>query len=201
MNAPAATRVAAGVVSGDRPEILAAILRPGVAAAVWRREEAPGFRPWIAALPPGRLPSLRRTLPAAEAGAAVAAACEAAGTPAGPERGRLVADAADLAGRFASIMGLRVVRLRLDVIADEACWRFHVDNVAARLLTTFRGLGTEYGEVRPAGDPDPLLRLPPGAAAIFRGARWPGPELCAIVHRSPPVRPGETRLLLAVDPA
>lgn len=200
MNAPAPLRgLAAEAASGDRPEILARIREPGVAAAIWRRAEDPAFAGWIESIPPERLPRLRTETPPQGAAAALGAALAAAGTPEGEHAARMIADCAALARRFADIMAAKRLRLRLDVVEDDGCRRFHLDNVPARLLMTLRGRGTEYGALPAAGDPDPVFRLPAHAAAIFRGARWPGPEATGLVHRSPPIRAGETRLLLVVD--
>ncbi len=200
MNAPAPLRgLAAHVAAGERPEILSRIREPGVAAAIWRRAEDPAFAEWVEAIPPGRLPRLRTETPPEAAAAALGAALAAAETPEGEHAARMVAECAALARRFAEIMGAKRLRLRLDVVEDDGCRRFHLDNVPARLLMTLRGRGTEYGALPEAGDPDPVFRLPALAAAIFRGARWPGPEATGLVHRSPPIRAGETRLLLVVD--
>lgn len=186
----------------DRPEDLARALAPGLAAAILWRTPPAGLLAAIAAWPADRLPRLRRTLAAEDAAAALAAACAEAGTPEGPARDALVAESAALARLAARLMAAPRLGLRLDVVRDDACRRFHLDRVRARLLCTWRGRGTQYGEA-PAGggDPDPVFEVPTGAPAVFRGSLAPGgaPRL---LHRSPPIEgTGETRLLLVVDPA
>ncbi len=105
---------------------------------------------------------------------AVRAACESAGTPEGPERERLADDIAALAQIFARASGEPMMRIRLDVVRTGTCRKFHVDNIRLRLLCTDRGAGTEHG-VAPRGQtPDRIERIPRGAAALFRGRRWPG---------------------------
>ncbi len=204
-------RLAAGVCIAERPEELDAIRQSGVGAAIWRRQPDTGFQAWIDALPPDQLPAMRAVVAPDRAAAAVEAACDINGTPEGPERERLVSDVAALAHAFAAIMsavpgaGAPWLRIRLDVIDGDACRKFHLDQVAARLLCTYRGAGTQYGLWRADGDPQRVFSLATGAAAIFRGARWPaqttfGRELSGIVHRSPPLEgKGETRLLLVID--
>jgi hypothetical protein len=51
--------VAAGIARGADPEALAAIARPGNAAALWERRLPPGFAAWLDAVPPASLPVLR----------------------------------------------------------------------------------------------------------------------------------------------
>ncbi|WP_333835220.1 DUF1826 domain-containing protein [Rubrimonas sp.] len=194
--APSATRV----LHVAEPECLLRIGEIGVAAAIWRRAPDPVFAAWIDALPPERLPSLRAAMPHSLAGEAVIAACDGAGLSPGRERDLLAGDVAALALLFARAARAPMIRLRLDVVRTDSCRKFHVDNVRLRLLCTYRGPGADYG-VAPRGEtPDRIDRAPRGAAALFRGRRWPG-ETTGLVHRSPPIEgTGETRLLLVIDP-
>lgn len=185
--------------SGD-PDVLRTIGMPGVAVAVWTPEQPDGFQTWIEDLPAGQLPRLRATLPPQHASDAVAVACDKAGTPAGAYRDHLVNRTAELATLASEILASLLVELRLDVTSGQACPKWHLDSVHARLLCTLRGSGTEFGPARPDGTPSAVHRLPAGAAALFRGLLWPGRDLPGIVHRSPPTRPGAIRLLLVVDP-
>lgn len=189
-----------GVATGTAPETLARIEDAGVAAAVWQRARDPAFAAWIDGLAPDRLPRLRTKVAPAHAANAVHAACAQAGTPRGALRDRLAEDAGALALIFAGLMGAPMLRLRLDVVEDDACRRFHCDRVLARLLCTYRGAGTEYGAGAPGARPTDVRALEPGAAAVFRGALWPGEET-RLLHRSPPMaRGGMARLLLVLDP-
>jgi hypothetical protein len=192
--------VAAGIGRGPEPEALAAIARPGKAAALWERDLPLGFATWIDALPPARLPVLR----AAGAPSALLPHLEQAAShlPPDPWRDFLLADILDLAHRFARILGTRTLRLRLEAIDDDACRRFHVDRVRARLLCTYRGAGTELAHPAPAGEtPEPLERLQSGTVAILRGTLWSHREATGLLHRSPPFGRGDTtRLLLVLDP-
>jgi hypothetical protein len=192
--------VAAGIARGPAPEALAAIARPGKAAALWERDLPSGFATWIDALPPAHLPVLR----AAGAPSALLPHLEQATChlPPDPWRDFLLADILDLAHRFARIFGARTLRLRLEAIDDDACRRFHVDRVRARLLCTYRGAGTELAHPARAGEtPEPLERLQSGTVAILRGTLWSPGEATGLLHRSPPFGRGDTtRLLLVLDP-
>lgn len=201
-DASAAPSVTCGVVDGESPDVLAEISSPGCAAAIWRREISSQFQAWIDELAPDMLPEARVVLRPQDVESYLSALFDQRGVPGRDGRSRLAQDAAELAVRFAEIMNVQKIRLRLDVIGDNACRKFHLDNVAARLVCTFRGRGTQYGLARKAGDPAVIHELARGAVAVFRGAQWPDLKQSGIVHRSPPISgSGETRLLLVMDPA
>jgi len=192
--------------------VLDDIRRPGCAVAIWQRRREAALAAWLDGLPVEALPSLRRRLAAEETAGAVDAACAAAGLPPSAERELLAAGSGALALRFAGIMGVARVAVRLDVITDDACRRFHLDHVSARLLCAWRGAGTQFAPQGPetacadpaCAHPSPpgLVGMQPGAVAIFRGRSWPGPEVSTVLHRSPPLAgTGWARLLLVVDPA
>ena len=113
----------------------------------------------------------------------------------------LIEDASALASIFANVMDSAYVRLRFDVVETNACRKFHIDAVKARLVCTYRGTGTQYGLSENGHDPAQILTVPTGAPIILRGTRWPETPVSGMLHRSPPIAgTGETRLLLVVDP-
>lgn len=193
-------RLATAMNSGPDPDVLRTIGMPGVGLAVWTPEPPEGFQDWIESLPAEQLPSLRAILPARDARAAITTACDRAGTPAGPCRDHLIDRAATLAGLASEILASLLVELRIEVADGQPCPKWHLDRVPARMLCALRGPGTEFGPARPDGAPATIHRLSTGAVALFRGLLWPGREIPGIVHRSPPARPGDARLLLVVDP-
>jgi len=192
---------AVGVGVADRPEDLDVIHKPGVAAALWQRQPLPGFQDWIDSLPPELLPRARMILRPEAVRAAVTEICEAAGTPAGPERARLIDDITAQAEIFAGLMRARFLRLRLDVIAHDACRKFHIDAITARLICTYRGTGTQYGISTDGDAPTRIFTTPTGSPLILRGTLWPTDPPAGLLHRSPPIAgTGETRLVLVLDP-
>lgn len=85
-------------------------------------------------------------------------------------------------------------------ISHNACSRFHIDALTARLICTYRGTGTQYGLANAAGDPETIHTVPTGAAIVLRGKRWPSKAKLDLVHRSPPIQcTGQTRLVLVLD--
>jgi len=102
-----------------------------------------------------------------------------------------------LAGRFADLMSCGTVRLRFEGIIGNACRKVHADYTDLRLICTLAGPGTDYTL---GDDPDgPLMRIPTGAAALFKGREF-GSGHAACLHRSPPIDgTGGKRLVLVID--
>ena len=91
-----------------------------------------------------------------------------------------------------------LVRLRLEPIFDDACSKFHIDNVMARLICTYSGPGTELG--LETTDPESTTRVATGTPILLKGKRWPGPIYPVLRHRSPRISgTGEARLVLVLE--
>lgn len=192
---------AIGVAVADRPETLSVIHKPGVAAALWRRQPLAGFQAWIDGLKPDHLPAARLILRPDAVHAAVTVICDRANIPPGPERSRLIDDIAAQVELFAGVMRAPFLRLRLDVVSTNACRKFHIDAVTARLICTYRGTGTQYGISTDGAEPRRIFTVPTGAPILLRGTLWPEHPASGLLHRSPPIEDtGETRLVLVLDP-
>lgn len=190
-----------GLTAVASPEHLSAIHGPECAAAIWYRQPLPRFQTWIDALPTSQLPCTRTILRLERVAGALDALTQACGTPAGPERDMLVGDIAAMAAIFSEVMRASYLRLRLDVVTNNACRKFHIDALTARLICTYRGTGTQYGISRDGGDPRRIRTVPTGAPMILRGTLWPESPASGLLHRSPPIQgKGETRLVLVLDP-
>lgn len=190
----------AGVSLVGNAEALSAIHRPGCAASVWHRRPLPSFQKWVDALDPVLLPSARVILRPESVRETVRRICENTGVPDCTERARLVDDIAALANIFSGLMNANWLRLRLDVVTTNACRKFHVDAVTARLVCTYRGTGTQYGVAQQDRDPLRIFDVPTGAPILLRGTLWPEQPAAGLLHRSPPIAgSGETRLLLVLD--
>jgi hypothetical protein len=199
----------AAVLVDVEPEVFAHVGKDAVELVLWQRTLPADLIRWLNELPTSALPAARLELRAGEVVQALHMACDARGTPQGPMRDALLADIAGLAGRFSQITGSARVGLRLEVVADNACSRFHRDCVPLRLLTTYRGPGTDWVKpefsdralARPDDYPGPVKRLATHEVALFKGCGFPGRmHDSGIVHRSPPILgSGITRLLLCLD--
>jgi len=192
---------AVGVGIGDRPENLAVIRKPGCAAAIWRRQVPKGFQTWINKLHPDQLPAARTVLRAVDVDAVVQNLCDVAGMEDGPEGEWLIDDIASLSSQFAGIMRAPLLRLRLSVVNTNACRKFHIDALMARLICTYRGTGTQYGISNDGTEPRKVFTVATGCPMVMRGTLWPETPASGLVHRSPPIEgSGETRLVLVLDP-
>ncbi|MEM6463781.1 MAG: DUF1826 domain-containing protein [Pseudomonadota bacterium] len=195
------TDAAIGVAVADRPEDLSAIHHHGCAAVIWRREPLPDFQSWIDALPRQQLPRARVILRPEHVHDAVEHIFATADIPDCKERTMLVDDTAAQASIFARLLGAPFLRLRFDVITDNACRKFHIDSVKARLVCTYRGTGTQYCNATGGEEPQQVFTVPTASPIVLRGTLWPAESKSGVLHRSPPIEgTGETRLLLVLDP-
>ena len=190
-----------GITRTDRSGGLAAITEPACAAVIWERLSDPGFQDWIDGLDQARLPMARLILNVGEVRSALADACDTYQTPDSPERAQLVEDIVSLASVFADLMKTQHLRLRLSAVDTNACRRFHIDAVTARLICTYRGTGTQLGLSADDAEPRRILSVPTGVPLVLRGSNWPEHPASGLLHRSPPIDgTGETRLVLVLDP-
>lgn len=185
----------------DNLEGLSAFVQPGCAAAIWRRQAPADVQAWLDAQDPANLPRTRVILQPDAVRDVAAQIFDVAGLPAGPERDWLQADIAGMADMFAGLMDVQYLRMRLDVVSSNACRKFHLDSIKARLVCTYRGTGTQYGAAQKDGDPGTVYTTPTCAPILLRGSLWPAGGDQGILHRSPPIEgTGETRLVLVLDP-
>lgn len=120
---------------------------------------------------------------------------------------------------YACLFGLRQIGFRLHVLNKTMCPRFHTDKVPCRLITTYQGPATEWlpnqvvnREKLGAGsdgkpdwqsglfnNPNDIQQLDCGEVALLKGERWEGNENAGLVHRSPAMLAGDSRVLLTLD--
>lgn len=130
-------------------------------------------------------------------------------------------DIEHLVSIFCELFELQTVGLRLQLLKNAMCPKFHVDHVPCRLVCTYGGLGTEWlndcyvdrsklgagsnglsddksGLIR--ADLDVINTMPAGAIGLLKGSKWEGNEQNGAVHRSPKVTENlPYRLLLTLD--
>lgn len=189
------------VGSADVPASLDDLLWPECGAAILRRQTPKNIHTWLDGLNPEVLPRGRVILPLEKLAQTVGHLCDMSGLPAGPERDWLEKDIVSLAASFSGLAGAKFLRLRLDVVTTNACRKFHIDAIKARLVCTYRGTGTQYGISTDDADPKHVFTVQTGSPILLRGTLWPQQRPSGILHRSPPIEgTGETRLVLVLDP-
>ena len=113
----------------------------------------------------------------------------------------LVADIADLARRFADVMRVAAMRVRIERTDSNACRKVHADVTDVRLITTYAGPGTDVAPHAREEDRSEccLERVPTGWIGLFKGRTY-GADHPPCYHRSPPAGDmGEKRLVLVID--
>lgn len=122
-----------------------------------------------------------------------------------------LSDVQEIIDMFRCLFEPAAVGVRLHVLPDTMCPRFHTDRVPARLLVTYAGKGTEWLPESAITRPDKSGPLPDqrvargdirtiatGAVALLKGEAWVGNEGRGLVHRSPEPE-GQPRLVLGLD--
>lgn len=130
------------------------------------------------------------------------------------------ADIHQVLDMFACLFDAKILGLRINTLEHAMCPRFHTDNVAIRLITTYYGLATEWlpdqlanraalgtafaNQINTPGaitaSENNIQRMGTGDVALFKGELWVGHEGRGIIHRSPaPTTQQPKRLVVTCD--
>lgn len=192
------------------------IFRDEVSLGIWRRERDRALEHYLTEWLPGKpIERVARV----EMGALQLSPllCD---LPDRPVRAQFAGELARLVELLATLSDCESVGVRLCITQGTPCPRFHVDWVGLRLISTWRGAGTEWVEhqavdrsrlgiqAQELRDEESGLLLP-GAqihrmaafdVGIFKGELWPNNAGRGVVHRSPkPDDPGQWRLMVSID--
>lgn len=198
------------VIFGATPQALLRIRHAAVSLAVWERSMSPAVARWLDQVPPETLPEARFICRATEARRHVMEAFAGHASESSAASLLLGEDIINQVERFARICGAPWIEVRLEVINDNACSKFHADNIPVRLLTTYRGPATEW--LDPAVEfeaccaahaPETAVRrLSRFAVALIKGHKATSRSGPLVLHRSPPIEgSGQTRFFLCVNHA
>ena len=195
----------AGLALRDDAGVLADIMLDDIQVAVWDRacpldegmvaracEAQLAVKSWLDIT--GLEASLRRCLP-------------------GEDYAGLREDLGLLVDMTACLFGVSGVGVRVTALQKPMCPRFHVDRIPVRLLCTYGGVGSQWLPVSevPGGllipgakqdgryRPETVQQLQAGQVALFKGDTWRDNPGQGVVHRSPPMSPGQQRLLVTLD--
>ncbi|GAC34971.1 DUF1826 domain-containing protein [Paraglaciecola polaris] len=133
--------------------------------------------------------------------------------------GDLIENIGSLVDMFCCLFDLKRAGLRLKVLEQAMCPRFHVDWVPCRLVTSFCGPGTQWLTNEAVDrtklgtgnnglsddqsgiyvDDRSIQAMTSGDVALLKGEGWFENEGAGLVHRSPPNSANEKRLLLTLD--
>ena len=124
-----------------------------------------------------------------------------------------------LVDMFCFLFDIKEAGLRLTVLKEVMCARFHVDRVPCRLVSTYCGVGTEWipnhwvdrsklgagnqglpdAQSGIYGKTEYIHCLQAGDVALLKGEQWVENEGKGLVHRSPKPKQHQNRLLLTLD--
>lgn len=128
-------------------------------------------------------------------------------------------DIALIVDMFCCLFDVEEAGLRLTMLDSAMCPKFHVDQIPCRLVTTYKGIATQWLDNKDI-DRSKLGRASVGIAdylsglfindlaiqqmcagdvALLKGSGWEGNESMGLVHRSPALAFNERRLLLTLD--
>lgn len=190
----------------EKRDDLTAISDPATQLLIWQRSIPLNLHAWMEKLNPAQLPNLRVLIEPASLRHALEEHFDECGMAAGDMRNLLITDIEELVVIYASITESDRVDVRLERVNHNACWKFHRDFVDKRLITTYRGLTTEWVQPQHSSQAmrqqksfeGPIESLGLYDVAIFKGRNDRSGS--GIVHRSPPIEgTGCTRLLLCLN--
>ena len=185
-----------------RLEDLTTIFDDRFDGVVWERRVPPSVLSALEALPTGEVEDARVHVPVGEAGDRIIELFSAWNYGVGPVQRWVADDVQAMAGQMAGILSVSRLRLRVHLVRDDACRKFHRDTVRARLICTYVGPGTEYGVAREGEDPCNIYKAPTGNPILLKGKLWPGFHEPSVLHRSPPIEgTGVSRLVIVIDEA
>ena len=127
----------------EMAELSPALLERGVDAAIWARATPCGVHRWLDQVSTDAWPRGRFVLSPSDVAACVADLFSKTGAQTSPALAWLSEDVQRLAHFIRDFTGMPKVRLRLEPVFDNACAKFHIDNVTLRLICTYFGPGTE----------------------------------------------------------
>ena len=161
----------------DHIEGLGAIVRAEVELALWRRSTPDAVAQAVARLDQPTFDDIRVLARPCEIEAALRPALSAGGLKGGALQDALLQDVTTLAAVFTVTAQTERVDIRLERVTNDACWRFHRDCVSARLVTTYRGAGTQWVDPSLSDQAlreqkafaGPIKQFGAGDVAIFKG--------------------------------
>ncbi|UTW46294.1 DUF1826 domain-containing protein [bacterium SCSIO 12696] len=214
-NDPAPVVATRRAIEGVEPTVLADIYQSDANMVIWQRgaiDELAQAADCILE----KYPNLQASLTVAPQ-SACAAVSEALGAT--EVALALSEDIAQLVDMFCCLFDLKRAGVRLTALDRAMCPRFHVDRVPCRLVTTYRGVATQWLPhhfvdrsklgAGSQGKPDEesglfdratdIQQLNQGSVALLKGELWEGNENAGLVHRSPAIKSEQRRLLLTLD--
>lgn len=193
--------------AGAQAEILGEIYQPECNLAVWQRDLEDEIEQYMVQLADSnRQVNLRCLIGTGDEMHEEAITHLNRALPSFDGKDALIKNICELVEMYQCLFEPEQIGVRLATLKRAMCPKFHVDFLPARMVTCFSGAGTQWlpepqnGEPRiPTTEPDRFEQISTGDVALLKGDGWFENEGFGVVHRSPPVEEGETRLFLSLD--
>ena len=202
------------VMAGSDPAVLADIYEPKTNIAIWHRSLSERLQCLVYEFVASRQQPYT-SLTCTPSGARSRLLKELGGS----HFSALVDDVNELIDMFCYLFHLNQVGLRLTVLREAMCPKFHVDHVPCRLVTTYGGVGTQWlpnlavnraklgigskglsdQESGLYNNESDMRQMAAADVALLKGEGWQGNQNAGLVHRSPTIPSLESRLLLTLD--
>ena len=202
------------LVAGSEPAVLSDIYGPKTNIAIWQRSLSDRLQCLIGEFVESRQQPYTSVI-CSPAGAR-SQLLEKFGSS---DFSTLVDDVNELIDMFCCLFDLNQVGLRMTVLREAMCPKFHVDQVQCRLVTTYSGIGTQWlpnnsvnreklghgsaglsdQESGLYGNESDIRQIATADVALLKGEGWQGNQNAGLVHRSPAIPSRESRLLLTLD--
>ncbi|MEO0451334.1 MAG: DUF1826 domain-containing protein [Pseudomonadota bacterium] len=182
----------------SKAEDMFAALGDATDAAIWNRALPADVQAWFNALSPERFPHGRYVLSPDAVAKCIVQVFQAQQIDTCAALAWFSEDVQALAEAVSQHSGISQVRLRVEPVFNNACTKFHIDNVFSRLICTYYGPGTEFGigetEIASRG------RAPTGMPVLLKGRRWPESTATRLHHRSPEIEgTGQSRFMVVLE--
>jgi len=201
-------------VQGDVPEVLTQIYQEDVHLCAYQRPLSESISQYCQSISDEVNLNIRRVVPVQNTNAILNTIL-----PDAEYKADFLEDLALVIDMYAYLFELDEVGMRLQRLDRAMCPRFHTDKLGCRLVTTYTGVGTEWLE-EGAVDRSKLGRgnrglidsesglyasetqvhqANSGDVVLLKGDGWYGADGCGVIHRSPVVAAGESRIVLTLD--
>lgn len=193
-------------IGGQNSNVLSSVLRPEINLACWQRQIPVKMARAFDAMPADTMPHGRFVSAVPDIPRHLKTVLAVPGI--NPlVREWLDDDIILLAQHYAALARVEEVEVRIETIRGDACWKFHVDQVAIRLVTTYVGPGTQWIANADAAFAMEHQRDYTGtihAIPRFAVGAMKGSLILAngapLVHRSPPISgTGIVRLFVSLN--
>lgn len=172
--------------------------KDGLDGVIWQRTIPTTLSEWLRDIPASRLPEGRFVLNPTDVKDCILDVFHHHEHLTVPKLSWLCDDVARLAKEVRHLAGQPWIRMRLEAISDNACSKFHVDNIITRMICTYRGPGSQLSTV--VNREDQIAEIQTGQPILLKGKQWQQSSEIALRHRSPPIAgTGQTRWLVVLE--